>query len=58
MRQIVDASAENVIPFVQDSVVPGCDIRTDEWLGYRFLELTGYTHQVTFLRSKKKLRRS
>lgn len=54
MRQIVDASAESLIPFVQDSVAPGSVIHTDGWLGYLPLERKGYTHQVTFLRSKKK----
>ena len=40
MRQIVDASAESLIPFVQDSVAPGsvihtdeCAVRWDRWLG-------------------------
>ena len=54
MRQIVDASAESLIPFVQDSVAPGSVIHTDGWLGYLPLERKGYTHQVTFLRGKKK----
>jgi transposase-like protein len=51
---IVDASAESLIPFVQDSVAPGSVIHTDGWLGYLPLERKGYTHQVTFLRIKKK----
>ena len=54
MRQIADASAESLIPFVQDSVTPGSVIHTDGWLGYLPLEGKGYTHQVTFLRGKKK----
>jgi len=54
MRQILDASAESLIPFVQDSVVPGSVIHTDGWLGYLPLEREGYKHQVTFLRGKKK----
>jgi transposase-like protein len=54
MRQIADASAESLIPFVQDSVVPGSVIHTDGWLGYLPLKRNGYTHQVTFLRGKKK----
>lgn len=54
MRQIVDASAESLIPFVQDSVAPGSLVHTDGWLGYLPLERKGYTHQVTFLRGKKK----
>jgi transposase-like protein len=54
MRQILDASAESLIPFVQDSVVPGSVIHTDGWLGYVPLERKGYKHQITFLRGKKK----
>jgi len=54
MRQIVDASAESLVPFVQDSVEPGSVIHTDGWLGYLPLERSGYQHDVTFLRGKKK----
>src|SRR6266849_5904549 len=54
MRQIVDASAESLVPFVQDSVEPGNVIHTDGWLGYLPLERNGYQHDVTFLRGKKK----
>ena len=54
MRQIVDASAQSLVPFVQDSVEPGSVIHTDGWLGYAPLEKKGYTHEITFLRGKKK----
>ena len=54
MRQIIDASAESLVPFVQDSVEPGSIIHTDGWLGYLPLQRKGYEHQVTFLRGKKK----
>jgi len=54
MRQIIDASAESLVPFVQDSVEPGSIIHTDGWLGYLPLEKKGYHHQVTFLKGKKK----
>ena len=54
MRQIIDASAESLVPFVQDSVEPGSVIHTDGWLGYLPLESKGYQHEVTFLRRKKK----
>ena len=54
MRQIIDASAESLVPFVQDSVEPGSIIHTDGWLGYLPLERKGYQHDVTFLRGKKK----
>jgi transposase-like protein len=54
MRQIIDASAESLVPFVQDTVEPGSTIHTDGWLGYLPLERTGYQHDVTFLRGKTK----
>ncbi len=54
MGQIVDASAESLVRFVQDSVEPGSVIHTDGWLGYLPLERNGYQHDVTFLRGKKK----
>jgi len=34
MRQVIDASADSLIPFVQDSVEPGSIIHTDGWSGY------------------------
>lgn len=34
LRQIVDASAESLIPFVRESVVAGSTVHTDGWLGY------------------------
>ena len=58
MRQIVDASAASLMPFVQDSVEPGSVIHTDGWLGYAPLEHKGYKHEVTFLKGKRKLPRS
>jgi hypothetical protein len=46
MRQIIDASAESLIPFVEDSVTPGSVIHTDGWLGYLPLAGKGYKYQV------------
>ena len=54
MRQIWNASAESLMPFVQDSVAAGSVIHTDGWLGYSPLESKGYQHEVTFLKGKKK----
>jgi transposase-like protein len=54
MRRIVDASAESLVPFIQDSVEAGSVIHTDGWLGYLPLESKGYEHEVTFLKGKKK----
>jgi hypothetical protein len=38
MRQIIDASAESLVPFVQASAAPGSVIHTDGWAGYLPLE--------------------
>lgn len=54
MRQIIDASAESLVPFVKDSVEPGSTIHTDGWLGYLPLEKKDYDHEVTFLKGRKK----
>lgn len=54
MRQIWNASAESLMPFVQDSIAPGSVVHTDGWLGYLPLESKGYKHEVSFLKGKKK----
>ena len=54
MRQIPDASAESLIPFVQDSVAPGSVVHTDGWLGYLPVKSNGYHHEVTYLKRNKK----
>lgn len=54
MRRVPDASAESLVPFVEESVEPGSVVHTDGWLGYEPLESKGYGHEVTFLRGQKK----
>jgi transposase-like protein len=54
MRQIIDASAESLVPFVQASVAARSVIHTDGWAGYLPLEGKGYQHDVTILKGKKK----
>jgi transposase-like protein len=54
MRQIPDASAESLIPFVRDSVAPGSIVHTDGWLGYLPLKSNGFPHQITYLKDNKK----
>jgi transposase-like protein len=54
MRQIVDASANSLIPFVQNSVMPGSTIQTDGWLGYLPLKNNGYRHETIVLRKNPK----
>jgi len=45
-RQIRDASANSLIPFVQDNVQTGSIVITDGWQGYSSLGKTGYRHKV------------
>jgi len=54
MRCIPDASANSLIPFVEDSVEPGDVVHTDGWLGYLPLKGKGYGHEVTFLKGNSK----
>lgn len=54
LRQIVDASAASLIPFVQDSVVAGSTVHTDGWQGYLPLKGVGYRHEVSYLKGNKK----
>jgi len=54
MRRIPDASADSLIPFVQDSVEVGSVVHTDGWLGYEPLKDKGYDHEITFLKGKRK----
>jgi transposase-like protein len=54
LRQIVDASAGSLIPFVQQSVVAGSTVHTDGWQGYLPLKASGYQHEVTYLKGNKK----
>jgi len=53
LRQIADASAASLIPFVEDSVEPGSVVHTDGWRGYEPLEKKGYQHKVTVLRGQE-----
>lgn len=50
LRYIPDASAESLMPFVEDSIEPGSVIHSDGWLGYLPLETRGYRHRITYLK--------
>ena len=54
MRRIPDASAESLMPFIEDSVEPGSVVHTDGWLGYQPLEGRGYRHKITILKGNSK----
>lgn len=45
MQHIANSSADNLIPFVQNSVKTGSTIFTDCWTGYSRLESLGYKHE-------------
>ena len=53
LRQIPDASASSLLPFVQDSIAPGSTVHTDGWLGYLPLEANGHPHRITYLKGRK-----
>ena len=52
MRRIADASAESLMPFVEESIQPGSVVHTDGWLGYAPLDSKGYRRQITILRGQ------
>ena len=54
LRQIVDASAESLIPFVRETVVTGSTVHTDGWLGYLPLRNSDYKHEVRYLKGNTK----
>jgi transposase-like protein len=54
MRRIPDASAESLMPFIEDSVEPASVVHTDGWLGYQPLNGIGYRHKITFLKGNSK----
>lgn len=53
MRRIPDASAQSLMPFVEDAIEPGSLVHTDGWSGYDPLEGKGYRHRITFLKGRK-----
>jgi transposase-like protein len=53
MRAIPDASADSLMPFIEESIDPGSTIHTDAWLGYVPLERKRYVHEFTFLKGNK-----
>lgn len=46
LRHIVDASADSLLPAIQEAIEPGSIVRTDGWGGYTGLETKGYIHAV------------
>ena len=54
MRRIADASAANLLPFVQDSIEPGSIVHTDAGVGYESLGWSGYRHGTSPHRKAEK----
>src|SRR5579872_5164649 len=54
LRQIADASAESLLPFVEESIAPESVVRTDGWRGYAPLGTKGYVHEIVPLGGRKK----
>ena len=49
LRRIEDVSADTLITFVRDVVVPGAMIHTDGWRGYNGLAAAGYRRHVSVI---------
>jgi transposase-like protein len=54
MRRIQDASADSLMPCIEDSVELGSVVHTDSWPGYQPLNGKGYRHKITFLKANSK----
>jgi transposase-like protein len=54
MRQIADASAQSLEPFLLDSIERGSILHTDGWSGYSGVTAQGYVHEVTIIKRSKK----
>lgn len=54
MRRIPDASADSLMPFIEESMEPGSVVHTDGWLGYEPLQGKDYMHKITFLKGNNK----
>ena len=49
LKSINDLSAESLLDFIRETVVPGATIHTDGWKGYAGLPAAGYKHRVTVI---------
>jgi len=49
MQRILDVSAKNLIPFVDEAVEKGSQVLTDGWKGYNDLSKHGYQHEKVVL---------
>lgn len=51
LQRIEDASADELLPFIQQSVSEGSRVITDGWSGYAGLEASGYQHETRNIKS-------
>ncbi len=49
LRRIKDVSAESLLPFIREVVVPGAAVHTDGWSGYAGLKAARYKHKVSVI---------
>jgi transposase-like protein len=55
LRRIQDASAESLLPFVQEAMEPGATAITDGWAAYAGLRATGFKHKVRILEGEPEM---
>jgi len=46
LQVVPNRKQETLIPFVQATVAPCAEVRTDEWIGYQPLAALGYSHET------------
>jgi len=50
LRRVDDASATNLLSFIEDNIESGSLVHTDGWSGYSGLKTKGYQHKVSILK--------
>jgi transposase-like protein len=55
MRRVPDASGDNLLPFIEDSIEPGSLVKTDGWKGYNGLQSSVYRHQIIVVSRRSEL---
>ena len=51
LRRIPDVSADSLVPFIRDAVLPDAVVLTDGWQGYKPLSRESYTHKPTNIKA-------
>jgi transposase-like protein len=55
LRRITNASAEELMGFIQEAIEPGSTVCTDGWKGYASVESHGYAHEIQLARHQKEI---